>query len=334
MIRGELSTMTLADLLQWVDASRLTGVLRLERDGDTSWLALRERTIVGAGSPPNRPVTVPTRVPTLSADEASLDESTLATEHLHDQFLDSSGTFVFEPDAALPNDGVSLDLSIAELLMESLRLLDEWNRIDTDYSNDSSRLTALGPLTEKSTGRVQRAIYACAKNGLSVSETRLRLGLSRPATLRRIDELRALGYLRVDGVPGGEDLGARLLLQAKVLLDARQFDEAAHVFGALLSTDPSATHVRRLLVEAEREHVEYLRARIPTSDLVIRTKRKVDPGQLTASERSVLDRINGRWDVGIIVMVSPLRETETLKCLAKLHRLGAIAFTAPAPEPS
>ena len=154
------------------------------------------------------------------------------------------------------------------------------------------------------------------------------LGLSRPALLRHVDALRALGIVGVEGVPGGEDLGARLVAQAQRLLEARQFDEATHVLGSLLATDPSAASLRRKLEDAQREHLSWLRSRVSATSVPLRRERTFDPGLLTSNERSVLERVNGRWDVGVLVMMSPLRETETLKTLDKLARLGLLDLRA------
>jgi hypothetical protein len=118
----------------------------------------------------------------------------------------------------------------------------------------------------------------------------MRLGLSRPALLRRVDELSTLGHIEVDGVSGGEDLTARLVSRAKRLRSAR----------------------RRCGSESESRRRPSLAS--------VRGSR----GLLTLAERAVLDRANGRWDVGVIVLMSPLRETETLKSIEKLARVGLI----------
>jgi DNA-binding Lrp family transcriptional regulator len=263
------------------------------------------------------------------ADDLHIDEVTLSLEHLYDQFLDPHGRFTFERDVEFP-EGVALDMTIGELLMESLRLLDEWPRINEAYANDSSRLSPHEPEATSPLTPAQQAVLLCARGGLSLSDARMRLGISRPALLRRVDELRALGYIEVGGVPGGEDLSARLIGQARRLLEAEQFDEAAHVFGALLATDPSAASVRRLLEEAEREQLAFLRHRVPAASIPVQNSRVLDRTMLTLSERAVLDRVNGRWDVGVIVLMSPLRETETLKSIQKLVRIGLLRLALPA----
>jgi hypothetical protein len=333
MIHGSLATMGLPDLLQWADAARATGVLSVERDGDRTWVAVSNRNVVAASASPSRPVSAPAVTPGTEEVDAEPNETTLALEHLFDQFLDPNGEFEFHRDSAPPPGGVALDMAVGELLMESLRLLDEWPRLDASYDNDSSRLSGREPAESTPLSPVQQAVLACARANLSLSAARMRLGLSRPALLRRVDELRALGYVEVEGVPGGQDLSARLVTQAKRLLDARQFDEAAHVFGALLATDPSAVRVRQLLEEAEREKILWLRERIPAASVPKVGPRGADRELMTFSERSVFDQINGRWDVGVIVLMSPLRETETLKSIEKLVRVGLVTLSPPSQAP-
>jgi DNA-binding Lrp family transcriptional regulator len=174
---------------------------------------------------------------------------------------------------------------------------------------------------------VQQAVLRCVRRNQTLAEIRMTIGLSRPALLRRLDELRALGYVSVEGAPSRGDLSGRLVSQAKKLMKEKQFDEAAHVFGALLSSDPTARSVRALLREAEREQVLWLYDEIPAHSVPKLIRKDLDRRTLTHADRELLDRINGVWDVAVLVLSSPLREVETLKTLRKLRRLRAIELT-------
>src|SRR5258706_7548018 len=125
MLSGDFATMGLADVLQWIDATRGSGVLSIERSAESLWIQVRARNVVRVSEPPSRPVPLSA----LRRDDLPLDVTTLsadlAIEHLYDQFLDTEGRFTFDVHGE-PAGGISVDVPLVELLMESLRLLDEW----------------------------------------------------------------------------------------------------------------------------------------------------------------------------------------------------------------
>lgn len=326
MLSGDFSTMGLADVLQWMDATRATGVLHVERPAESLWIQVSSRTLVRSSEPPNRPVPLhavggdflPVDVGALAPD--------LAIEHLSDQFLDSEGRFRFEPHAER-SDGLAVEHPLVELLMESLRLLDEWPAIQARFPTESGYLELTGPEPSSPT-RVQRAIIECARRRISMERTRWTLGLSRPALLRRVNELSAMGCVTVPGLEVPDDITARLVGQARTLLREKQFDEAAHVFSALLASDPGAASVRHLLRAAEEQQLEWLRSEVPLELVPQRVYPESEMGVFTHTDREVISRVNGRWDVAVIVLISPFRETETLKSLRKLLRTRLIELRA------
>jgi DNA-binding Lrp family transcriptional regulator len=326
MLSGDLSTMALPDFLQWADATRVSGVLAIERDAEVVWLQIAARNVIRASESPSQPVSLEVSVDRWE-DGGAIEAPTLALEHLYDQFLDSSGSFRFRPGEDRTRLGVPVDIAVAELLMESMRLLDEWPRLDKAYPEDSMRPALATPESPSELTAVQQAVLRCVRRNQTLAEIRMTIGLSRPALLRRLDELRALGYVSVEGAPSRGDLSGRLVSQAKKLMKEKQFDEAAHVFGALLSSDPTARSVRALLREAEREQVLWLYDEIPAHSVPKLIRKDLDRRTLTHADRELLDRINGVWDVAVLVLSSPLREVETLKTLRKLRRLRAIELT-------
>lgn len=317
--------MALADVLQWADATRVRGTLTVQRDSGRVWMRLSDRSVVTASKPVSRPVTAALA----PHSTVALPEATLAIEQLYDQFLDPDGTFSLSTGEEKTDgeEGVAVELLIAELLMEGVRLLDEWPRINETYPSESARL---GPLDAPAAAlsAVQEAVLECAKERQSLESTRLALGLSRPALLRNVDALRGLGLLVVDGAPEGADLIAKLVNQAKLLLKEQQFDEAAHVFRNLLTADPSARAVKQLLKEAEAEQRRVLSEKLPAHLMVERVTTK-PAVNLSFVEREVLERVNDRWDIGVIMLASPMRESETLKVIDRLLRRGVLRVREP-----
>lgn len=151
----------------------------------------------------------------------------------------------------------------------------------------------------------------------------LGLGLSRSALLRRTHELFLLKLLTVEGASPGDDPVARLIAQSESLVREAQFDEAAHVIGALVATNPNDGRLRAWLDEIEQEHVDALYQELQSTARLRRTEVDADKVEgLVHADREVLMRIDGEGDVVSLVLTSPLRELETLKSMHKLIRLG------------
>ena len=335
MLQGDLATFPLAELFQWLDQSRRSGVVEVEAgEGPPFWLHVVDRRIVAAARPP----TEPGGLGELARWSHAEPQETLWPEACADRIVDlflapAAGGFTLIADAG-GYEGVRLDLGLGQMALEGLRRLDEWPELDRRYPIDAAALVADGGTSRPRTPG-QRALLEAARRRASIAEARLALGLSRAAMLRRIETLRELGLAHVEGVSAHADPVAALVEKAQLLVDARQFDEAAIVFRSLLASDPSDRRVRDLLREAEREHVAALyRELSPVAIPVLLAGHASLDGpaarRLSAIDREVAGRLTGAWDVASVALASPLREVETLKALRKLARLGLVELREPA----
>ncbi len=332
MLQGDLATFPLPDLLQWLDHSRRSGVLDTDAAGAPLWLEVHDRRIVRAARPP----VAPGGLGALAGWRPSEAPEALAPEACADRIVDlflapAQGRFTWIDDPAGFDDGVPLDLGLGQTTLEGVRRLDEWPDLDRRYPSDAAVLRARGAGPARTPG--QRALLEAATRGASLAEARLALGLSRPALLRRVEALRELGLAEVEGVAASADPVARLVAQAQALVAERQFDEAGIVFKALLAADPSDRRVRTLLREAEREQAaalyeELSPVAVPLLAAGAAALDAPEPRRLSAADREVASRVNGRWDVAALALASPLREVETLKALRKLVRLGIVRLAA------
>jgi DNA-binding Lrp family transcriptional regulator len=329
MLQGDLATYPLADLLQWLDHSRRSGVVEIDTgEGAPFWMQLHDRRVVACARPPGEPAGLgalagwtPTEPPEALWPEACADR-------IVDLFLArGQGRFTLAEDAAGFEEGVPLDLALGQLALEGMRRLDEWPALDARYPSEAALLCADGGGPPGTPGL--RALLEAAHRRVSIAEARLALALSRPAVLRRVEALRELGLAHVEGVAAQVDPVSHLLGQAQALVAQRQFDEAAIVLKSLLAADASDKRVRALLHEAEREHVAALYEELsPVAvPVLVGGAASLDgPAgrRLGNAEREVASRVNGRWDVASIALACPLREVETLKALRKLARLGLV----------
>ncbi len=332
MLQGDLVTFPLPDLFQWIDQGRRSGVVEIDTgEGTPFWIEVRDRRIVAA----SRPSAAQTGLGLLAGWVPNIQPETLWPEAAADRIVDffltpSTGRFALVDDPSGFEDGVPLDLRVGQMTLEGLRRLDEWPDLDRRYPSESALLCADGAASSRSPA--QDALLEAARRRVSIAEARLALQLSRPAVLRRIEVLREMGLAHVEGVAPRADPVSALVDQAQALVAQRQFDEAAIVFRSLLAADPSDRRVRNLLRESEREQVatlyeELSPVAVPSLLGGPSSLESAAGRRLTATDREVAGRINGRWDVASIALACPLREVETLKALRKLVRLGLIDLT-------
>ncbi len=330
MLSSDLSTMGLADVLQWVDGTRGSGVLTIERPSGPIWLRVADRQLSACAHPEARGV-IPARLATrVEPGRLVLDPQALAFEMLCDQFLDSNDRFRFEPGNEPPAPGIALDVAIQELVMTGMQYLDEWNQLRALYPSGLAAMTRIEGPAPAGLSSPQQALLVLAEQSTTLNEARLCLGLSQPALLRNVETLRRLGCVGVDGTPQGVDLTERLIRNTLLLLREKQFDEATHVLAALLSTEPGSKRIRELLRVVQSQHVVELYAAVPARARVRRRRRlPALQARLTPTERTVVELLHERSDVASLVLASPLREVETLKALRKLHRMEGIELRLP-----
>ncbi len=331
MLQGDLGTFALADLFQWLDQSRRSGVVEVEPgQGAPFWIQVQERRIVACDKPPGEPSALGSLAGWRPSERVEALRPEACLDRIIDLFLaPTQGRFALADDVGGFDGGVPIDLGLAQMTLEGLRRLDEWPELDRRYPSEGALLCADASGQPRTPG--QRALVEAARRRVSIAEARLALVLSRPAILRRIEALRELGLAHVEGVAAHADPVSRLIDQAQALVIERQFDEAEIVFKSLLAADPADRRVRNLMREAEREHVAALYEELSPVAVPVLVG---EPGaldtpaarRLGATDREVASRVNGRWDVASITLSCPLREVETLRSIRKLMRLGLIAL--------
>lgn len=312
--------MPLADVLQWLDTYQKRAFVTVQRpDGSSGWLLVEGRFVTATVRPPVRGMLAADGDP--SAPGPGL--VAVAADQLLDLFLSDEGTFELDEDAEPPEGGVAMRFAIQFLVMEGLRLLDEWPRIQETYPDDAARLGA----TDMSIGEldpVSTKIRELALEAPPLAEARLVLGLSRTGFLRRVDELRQRGLVDVEGIPHGTNIESSVVDQAQILLRERQFAEATHVFHTLLASNPDDARVRHLLAEAERLQLAAFHERYSPTHVVSAVG---DPSgyHLQPTDRAILEQLTRPRSVAVLVLVSPLRELETLLALERLAGKGLVA---------
>lgn len=258
-----------------------------------------------------------------------------ARDQVLDLFLEREGTFVFsdyddtfEMDET-PFERVPLELDMEEAILEGMRRMDEWAGVRTKLSSDTLRLDMLKPeaLAELPAGsRELRALKAAAQ-GLSIGEVCLELRSSRYSVYRILYTALQNGVVKIAAGGAAEnqrdeadDRVSRLLSQAMTMLDSRQWDESIAIFELIVRINPDDVEAQRGRKRALEEQVaELYQALPPVAVLKLKIPRdRLRDFNLSSEESFIATRINGEFDVGTLIMVSPMSELATMKLLKRL----------------
>jgi len=310
MLKGDLRTMPLAEVLQWVAAGRKTGTLHVRRgpvdkrillkDGAlfSSWsndpreqlgqflLRLRliseERLFRALSAQEERGQllgAILLQDGVLSEDELRRALRTKAEEMVYDLFLWPSGDFEFREGELAGNILITFESAVTPVIMEGIRRLDEWHRIREVFPDQQTRFRPAQPQPAPATP-LESEVVALAAAGKDLAEMGLELRRSEFDTAALVFDLCSRGLLAVDAAP--------------------RPSPAAPVYPEAEAVEPGA--VPSLAV-----------------DLATLTHQRLDP-----QEGFVLSRVNGEWDVQSILRVCPLSEQQTLVIFSRLLQRGLI----------
>ncbi len=367
-LAGTFSTMPFPDLLQWLSDARRTGMLSVSLEFEERFIRFQEGQIVAVESddPRARDLAPVLRARGL-LDDAALSRAAAASERsgqpladtvvtlrlatreqvdeiardhanqiLLGLFLWREGRFHFsEGDGALLGPAhkarpLGRPIDTREVLMEGMRRLDEWQRIVEVFPSDYCYVHAIGsdpamPILDELLARGEPVALGELWAQRPAERYRIYEQLFQAVQkgLAAVDTTVAQPLAQTDSSPVDT-----LVRNAAVLVDEKQWEEAATLLRSALDLDPFRTDARELLRRARDEQLAELYQTIPPYKVpVLMVARERLPRlNLSARELHVANRINGRWDVGALVVVTPIGELETMRVLKKLIHLGAVSF--------
>jgi tetratricopeptide (TPR) repeat protein len=356
-LKGDLRTMPLPDVLQWVATGRKTGTLHVERHSVQKRIILRDGSIFSSWSNDPREslgqflirlglLTEEQLFRALLAQEERgrmlgsilvaegvLSEDGLkralkakAEETVYDLFLWPAGLFEFR-EGELPDDIlITFETPVTPVILEGIRRVDEWQRIREVFPTMDTTFRPAAPLSANASA-VETQVVAFAAAGKSLAEISLELRRSEFETAALAFELHARGHIAVDRVhppaQAADTVGAiqALLALAYERLKEKRYDGALKAYEDVLALDRLNQHAKKGLLAAieARAREKQLRA-IPLDGV---PSICVDFATLTRQnldphEGFVLSRVNGQWDVQSILKLCPMGEDEAMLIFARL----------------
>jgi hypothetical protein len=274
-----------------------------------------------------------------------------AEEEIYDIFLWTDGEFHFIDNELPRQELIALQVDVTGIIMEGTRRVDEWMRIREIIPNE-----VVVPVLEKAIPddvdleEVQEPVVRAIDGKRTIADIVLE---SRSSAFRVSETLCALareGYVRfVDpsaqkaaaiaaeinvtppfGVGATEeDEIASMLNRAQQAIRGGDFEKAQRLLKAAQNLDPNHPRVRTAVKAAETLIINELRRDGLLENKVPRVSRSLDEittMNFTPNEGFILSRINGQWDIGSLIKISPIRETDALLIFHKLWKDGIIAL--------
>jgi hypothetical protein len=273
-----------------------------------------------------------------------------AEEEIYDLFLWTEGDFHFVDDELPKFEMIPLRVDVTGIIMEGMRRVDEWSRIRELIPNEGLVPVIDKPVDDQvldefeyddAQRQIIRAIDAKRSIGDLIVETRS----SSFTVSSAIHQLAREGYISLVDVSAtraaaaaahapapdldGDEEIASFLNRAQQALRSRDFEKAQRLLKAAQNLDPNHPRVRSAVKGAESVIVSELRnggiidSRVPR---VSKSFDEITGMNFTPNEGFLLSRINGTWDIGSLVKISPIREPDALLIFYKLWKDGIIAL--------
>jgi hypothetical protein len=366
-LMGSFAILPLGELLELLSRRGLAGTLNCERGTVRKTIHLAGGNAVGASSNDTRDQVGQLLVNFNHLDEAALqkaietqDETQVRLgrvltmtglvsaevlrdvlaikirETLLDVFLWESGLFRFDDSPPAAVDEFDTSVTIADLLGEAEFRTTAWSAFRGEFPSGVGTLEvddAMVPAT-MTPDTVDGRLLQLARGGSTIDELGLALRATDFHLYQRLYALARQGIVRPaparfnSGIRARTELGvAELIERARGLLADGLADDAELVATRAVALAPSSGEAHDLLLEAERQLAQTLRAELLEPGRVAR--RSMAMGaiaglKLSNVDKYLLSRCDGQRTVKQLAHLAPLRELDVLKALKRLADGGVV----------
>jgi hypothetical protein len=274
-----------------------------------------------------------------------------AEEEIYDIFLWNDGEFYFLDDELPQQEMIPLQVDVTGIIMEGTRRVDEWGRIRETVPDETVIPVLLKAVDADELEEVEEPIVRAIDGKRTIAEIVLEsrssaftvsstvCALVRHGFAKLIDpstqKMARLAEEQVVVTPPkaefneGDEIQS-LLNAAQAALRVRDFEKTQRLLRAAQNLDPNHSKVRLAVKGAETVILSELRnqglldSKVPR---VARSFEEITQMNFSPNEGFILSRINGQWDIGSLIKISPIRETDAMLIFYKLWRDGIIALT-------
>lgn len=356
-LKGDLVTMGLEDIFQWLAVGKKTGILELQGLFHTKRVAFHDGRVTSVWSSDPREYLGQYLLAFNRISEEQLREALAAQEDenqllgrilvsrqliteaeirrivqlkveesIFDTFLWEVGNFEFFDGQGAQQRSMLLSLEVTGIVLEGARRKDEWVRIrrvvkggDAVVQAISEAIAEMLPLAPDDADLLSR---------LDGQKTLDQLVIEMRAPEFKVNklvfDLHEKGMLRIVH-PGGQ-LGEHSSLQlqrARQLVEKQKLQEAQSELKEILTGQPKLQEASRMLevVEHLMEKCTFDEAMVPELAVSI---EELMQAQLGPNEAFLATRVNSVWSIKDIISISPFTHDECHAIFAKLLKRGIL----------
>ena len=363
-LNGDLSTMGLEDIFQWLAVGKKTGVLELRGSLHTKRVAFHEGRITSIWSSDPREylgqyllafnrITEEQLRDALATQE---DEQQLlgrilvnrqlvteaeirrivqmkVEESVYDTFLWSVGSFEFHDGAGSHQKSMLLSLDVTGIVLEGARRLDDWKRIRRIIRGGDA---VLSPISEAIAERLPLAtedadILSRLDGFKRVDQLVLDMRMPEYKINKLLFDLHEKGLVRI--ISSGGNLGENPSLQlqrARALVEKQKLQEAQEELRRILKDQPRHLDANKMMAVVQ----DLLEEKLLDQELIPELAVSLDELMTTnlgPNEAFLASRVNGLWSIKDILSIAPFQPDECLGIFSKLLKRGILKTTKPAP---
>jgi len=237
---------------------------------------------------------------------------------------------------------IPLDIDIAAIIMEGTRRVDEWRRIRELVPTRAMIPVIERPIDLSALREVQRTILQAVNGRRAVEDIILESRSSYFVVAKTIYDFVRGGSMRMiepdtaaqqrvlpDVFLDSDAEVTSLLSRAHTALRTSEYEKSLRLLKAAMNLDPENGKIRSALKGAETLILGELKKEGINSSKVprlVKPLEEISTMNFTPNEGFLLSRINGSWDLGSIVKVSPMREIDAMLIFYKLGKQGVVRF--------
>jgi hypothetical protein len=362
-LSGDLATMGLEDIFQWLAVGKKTGVLELKGSLHTKRVAFHEGRITSIWSSDPREylgqyllafnrITEDQLRDALATQEDEqqllgriLIDRQLVTEaeirrivqikveeSIFDTFLWHAGSFEFHDGAASHQKSMLLSLDVTGIVLEGARRMDDWKRIRKVIKGGDAIISAISEaIAERLPLAPEDADILARLDGIKrVDQLVLDMRMPEYKINKLLFDLHEKGLVRI--LNSGGNLGDNPSLQlqrARALVEKQKLQEAQEELRRILKDSPRHLDANKMMAVVQ----DLLDEKKLDQDLIPELAVSLDELMTTnlgPNEAFLASRVNGLWTVRDILSIAPFEHSECLAIFSKLLKRGILKATKPA----
>jgi len=363
-LKGELTTMGLEDIFQWLAVGKKTGTLELRGFLHTKRVSFHEGRVTSVWSSDPREYLGQFLLAYNRITEDQLREA-LATqedenqllgrilvsrqliteaeirrivqlkveEAIFDCFLWDTGSFEFMDGAPPTHKSMLLSLDVTGIVLEGARRVDEWKRIRSVVKGGDAIVACIPeaiaeqlPLSPEDADLLSRL-----DGQKSIDQLVIEMRSPEFRVNKMVFDTYEKGLLRIVH-PGGRlgEVGSLHLQRARQLVEKQKLQEAQDELRQILAEQPRHHEASRMLQVVESMMDEQVLDEAAIPELAVSIEDLMQ-AQLGPNEAFLATRVNAVWSIKDIVSISPFPHDECIAIFAKLLRRGILKLQPNAP---